>query len=267
MKVYLETKTLDGYVDDLDLTTDKTEAEIVLIGSRKFDLKPFVNAKGIFRTGAGKDNIPWDDAKDMNVDVGFPSVDTTDVIFRETANFTCNAILRWCYRSVGELESWTKFNRKALNSYKLLVVGTGNIGTQVCEKMKNFMDVSTFDILKNQTSEFEDLVKKSDIVSLHIPLNDRTRGFFGEVELSYMKNDSLLVNTARGPIVDEEALNKELMANRLSATFDVFWEEPYRGKLKSLHPNPFYMTPHISSTCKEFLEGMNYDFREFIKNL
>lgn len=82
-----------------------------------------------------------------------------------------------------------------------------------------------------------------------------------------MKDGAAVVNTARGPIVDEDALYSELRGGRLRAAFDVFWQEPYNGKLAALHPEPFFMTPHVASTCEEFLEGLAEDFEEFLKRL
>ena len=55
--------------------------------------------------------------------------------------------------------------------------------------------------------------------------------------------------------MDENALYKELHYGRLRAAFDVYWQEPYTGKLKEFYPNRFYMTPHVASTCKGFLVG------------
>ena len=70
-----------------------------------------------------------------------------------------------------------------------------------------------------------------------------------------MKTGAVLINTARGAIVDEEALYDEIKSGRLRAAFDVYWQEPYRGKLKEFYPDRFYMTPHVASTCSSFLKG------------
>ena len=64
-----------------------------------------------------------------------------------------------------------------------------------------------------------------------------------------------MINTARGTIVDEDALYSEISSGRLRAAFDVFWHEPYVGKLKEFHPDRFYMSPHVASTCRDFIEG------------
>ena len=70
-----------------------------------------------------------------------------------------------------------------------------------------------------------------------------------------MKNGAVLVNTARGTIVDEDALYTEVKSGRLQAAFDVFWQEPYKGKLKEFHPGKFYMSPHIAGYTDSFLLG------------
>ena len=91
--------------------------------------------------------------------------------------------------------------------------------------------------------------------------------FINEEKLSWMKNGSVLINTARGEIVDEDALFQEVASNRLSAAFDVFWQETYEGKLIGFHPESFYMTPHIASTCNEFLSGCKSDLDQLIADL
>ena len=82
-----------------------------------------------------------------------------------------------------------------------------------------------------------------------------------------MKDDAVLINTARGKIVSEDALYDELAKGRIFAAFDVYWQEPYRGKLKAFHPDRFYMTPHVASTCSSFLKGCRQDLDNFIKEL
>jgi phosphoglycerate dehydrogenase-like enzyme len=76
-----------------------------------------------------------------------------------------------------------------------------------------------------------------------------------------------LINTARGALVSEEALYRELENQRLYAAFDVYWQEPYEGKLKKFYPHRFFMTPHVASTCDAYLKGSARDFREFLKEV
>ena len=91
--------------------------------------------------------------------------------------------------------------------------------------------------------------------------------FFDSEKLSWMKTGSSLINTARGSIVSEVGLYKELKAGRLQAAFDVFWNEPYEGALKEFYPDTFYMSPHVSSICNEFIVGCKMDLDQLIKEL
>ena len=130
--------------------------------------------------------------------------------------------------------------------------------------MKLLLKVTTFDIMQNEISELKPMIQQADCVTIHIPKSDENISFIDAEKLSWMKNNSVLVNTARGAIVDEEALYNENKSGRLRAAFDVYWQEPYRGKLKEFYPDRFYMTPHVASTCSSFLKGCRDDLDQLI---
>ena len=67
--------------------------------------------------------------------------------------------------------------------------------------------------------------------------------------------------------MDEHALFTELQNGRIRAAFDVYWQEPYMGKLKEFYPERFFMTPHVASTCAEFLDGCRKDLDQLISEL
>jgi phosphoglycerate dehydrogenase-like enzyme len=118
------------------------------------------------------------------------------------------------------------------------VVGLGNIGKKVVRRAAAFdMRVRYYDILRLREHEedalgvqyvlFDELLKTSDVVSLHVPLTDTTRNMIGARELALMKPGAILVNTCRGPVVDETALHDALKARRIAgAGLDVMVEEP-----------------------------------------
>ena len=81
------------------------------------------------------------------------------------------------------------------------------------------------------------------------------------------RDNAIIINTARGPIVSELCLLKEIRSNRLKAAFDVFWTEPYEGSLRDYHPDRFLMSPHVASTCQGFLAGCRKDLDVLIKEL
>jgi phosphoglycerate dehydrogenase-like enzyme len=267
MKIFKATNTLDGYLPPLEYTADKTAAEIILVGGKKFDLGDFPALKGVFKTGVGTDNLPFGPAKERGVEIRLPSDATCDTIYEETAAFACNLILRGLYSDVGDWETWKKKDRRMLAKQELLVMGAGRIGARVASKMRPLMKVTTFDVATDDDSALPVLLREADAVSLHIPLNESTRHFMNAVTLSWMKSGALLVNTARGSLVDENALAEELASGRLRAAFDVFWEEPYRGKLSEFPRDRFMVTPHVASTCREFLEGCTRDLMVFMRDL
>ena len=134
------------------------------------------------------------------------------------------------------------------------IVGLGNIGKKVARRAAAFdMDVRYYDI-KRLTEDQEDalgvrfvlfteLLRSSDIVSLHVPLDDTTRTMLGAPELSVMKPTAILINTCRGPVVDEDALHRALAGGRLAgAGLDVMMEEP------PAPDHPLFALPNVTLT-------------------
>ena len=113
MKIWKNTSTLDDYDEGLNFTTDKEQAEIALLGSKPIDLIDFPNLKGIFRAGVGRDNVPENEAIKSGIEVRYPSQGTINIIFDETAIFTCSLIFRMFYDLLGTIDPWEKNPRKA----------------------------------------------------------------------------------------------------------------------------------------------------------
>jgi phosphoglycerate dehydrogenase-like enzyme len=98
----------------------------------------------------------------------------------------------------------------------------------------------------------DELLRQSDVVSLHVPLDETTRGLIGAEQLSLMKPTAILVNTARGPVIDQDALIEHLRAGRLrGAAFDVLWEEPLPPQSPLLTFDNVLFTPHVASGSQE----------------
>jgi phosphoglycerate dehydrogenase-like enzyme len=267
MKIWMNTKTLDGYIDDLEITENTDEADCALLGSKKIEMEKFPKLKGIFRAGVGRDNVPVNEANEKGISVGFPSRETIEIIYDETASFTCASIFRMAYRNVGTISPWIKEPRRALKDMNLLVIGTGNIGGRVSSLMNPFLNVTTYDNIRNSEEELKSLIGRADIITLHIPYIEENYDFIDKEKLSLMKDGSALINTSRGGIVSEDALYEEIKKGRIAAAFDVYWKEPYEGKLKQYHPERFFMTPHVASTCTGFLEGTAKDFMKFLEGM
>src|SRR5262245_37479508 len=134
------------------------------------------------------------------------------------------------------------------------VVGLGNIGKKVARRARGFdARVQYYDVLRLTEAEEDalgvrfvllaELLRSSDIVTLHVPLTDVTRGMIGARELGLMKKEAILVNTCRGPVVDETALYTALMERRIGgARLDVLIEEP------PAKDNPLFTLPNVTLT-------------------
>jgi len=267
MTYWKNTATLDKLVPDLLNTVDAAEAEIAVIGSKPIDLSAMPKLKGIFKCGVGTDNVPFEEAKERGIEICMPSEQTKRYIFEETANFAVYLVFRMLFNEIGEVDGWVKQSRGFLGNKKVLVMGQGNIGAHVTRKLAPSVEVLTFDVLQNSMDELKGLMEQADVITLHVPLMEATTGFIDAEKLSWIKDGAALVNTARGPVVDEDALYAEIKSGRLRAAFDVFWKEPYEGKLKQFHPERFLMSPHVSSNCENFLTGLASDFVAFQSRL
>ena len=144
------------------------------------------------------------------------------------------------------------------------IVGTGAIGGKVAKIAQAFgcKVVAYSRTVKPEMQglgieymSLEDVLKVSDIVSLHVPLNDKTKGLIGEKEIALMKKNAILLNTARGPVVDSEALANALNEERIAgAGIDVFeMEPPVPADHPLMHSKHTVVTPHVAFASHEAL--------------
>lgn len=264
--LYLLTRSLDGLIDDLAIVEDPSAARVVLLGSKPADLSRFPSLRGVFRAGAGTDNVPWDEARQRGIEIGLPSPSSLAILYEEAAAFASHLILHAAYAGAGSVTAWTRWPRPSLLEKTVLVVGAGHIGGRVARNLQGLTRVTTFDA-RRPRSEIVGLLRGADVVSLHVPLADNTRGLIGAAELSLLRDGAAIVNISRGPLVDEQALLAEIQRGRIRAAFDVFWEEPYTGPLAAFHPERFYMTPHVAGSCREFLMAAALDLRAFVQGV
>jgi glyoxylate reductase len=147
------------------------------------------------------------------------------------------------------------------------IVGLGKIGQAVDQRARGF-DMRVLHTRSRPTDDpayrpLADLLAESDVVSLHLPLTDETRGLIDAERLALMRDGSCLINTARGLIVDEPALVAELVSGRLQAGLDVFAHEPTVPPELFELPN-VVMTPHLGTATEATREAMT---RVLVDNL
>jgi D-3-phosphoglycerate dehydrogenase / 2-oxoglutarate reductase len=159
-----------------------------------------------------------------------------------------------------------------LQGKTITIVGLGATGLEVAKRAKSFgmqvVAVTKNPSLKKPEKEYfvdsiggletlSESLARADYVSLHTPLTEETRSMMGNKELGLMKKSSFLINVARAPIVDREALFTELSSKKISgAAFDVFWEEPADSNDKLLKLDNFVLTPHIAGWTNESVDAI-----------
>ncbi len=142
------------------------------------------------------------------------------------------------------------------------IIGLGRIGAAIAKRAKGFsMKILYYDIVRKPSLEIEleaeyrslmDLLRESDFVVVSCPLTEHTRGMIGEDELKLMKPTAILINIARGPIVDHDALVRALREGWIAgAGLDVFWQEPLPLDDPLLDLDNVILTPHIASNTIE----------------
>lgn len=187
-----------------------------------------------------------------------------------TAELTFGLILSLARRIVPQANAlrdgiWQDGVGRDLKGATLGIIGLGRLGTQVAGFGKAFgMDVIAWSRNLDQEqcaaagvtyATKHALVESSDFVTIHLRLSDRTRGLIGTAELAAMKPDACLVNTSRGPIVDQAALIRALTSGTIGgAALDVFDEEPLPDGHPLLSAPNLLLTPHIGYVTRETYE-------------
>ena len=150
-----------------------------------------------------------------------------------------------------------------LHGKTLGIVGLGNIGKKVARRARAFdMDVQYYDIVRLSEDQEDalgvrfallpELLRTSDVVSLHVPLTDRTRAMMSSAEFAMMKPSAFLINTCRGPVVDEKALHHALTSGQLAAAgLDVMLEEPPAVNHPLFTLENVTLTPHMAGPTWE----------------
>ena len=163
---------------------------------------------------------------------------------------------------------WTKMDGMFLAGKTVGIIGTGNIGAEMarlCRAVGMNVIAWTFNPSDERATrlgvefvEFSDLLARSDVISIHIQQTPESYHMIGEPELAMMKAGALLVNVARGPIVDEVALVNALNSGHLGgAALDVFEEEPLPENHPLLDCEHAILTPHIADMTPEGLDLLN----------
>lgn len=259
-------------VDDRTaLLASLADARAIIVRNRTrvdaelLDRAPHLEAIG--RLGVGLDNIDLEQCKARNVSV-YPATGANDLAVAEYVISAALLLLRGVWEARDEVIAgkWprsTSMGREA-SGKRLGLIGFGSIARQVSNRALALgMRVSAYDpYLPQDDSAWADIesvslhsiAESSDVVSVHVPLTDETHNLIGADFIGSMKHNAILINTARGGIVDEPALARALRSEALGgAALDVFQSEPVDAETGEIFRSirNLMLTPHIAGVSEE----------------
>ena len=239
----------------------RTDVDVVIVANEPVDPSAFPSLRLVANFGVGYDRVGLERLRARGVAV----TNTPGALDAATADLTWALILAARRRVVegdrlvraGEwMWPWPDgFLAEELTGSTLGIVGLGRIGAAVARRAEGFelgvLSVSSGD----GGAALDELLAGSDIVTVHVPLTPETHGLLDARRLALLRDGAVLVNTARGEIVDEEALVAELGSGRISAGLDVFAHEPQVPETLLSLPN-VVLTPHLGTATRRTREAM-----------
>jgi D-3-phosphoglycerate dehydrogenase len=234
------------------------------------------NLKCISRVGVGIDNIDLESAKKKGIEICITPNGPTQAV-AELSIAMALSLLRRIPLSDRRIRNnvWKKETGNLIAGKKVGVIGLGRIGKAAAILYKalgcslfaydQFIDHKWIEENSVSAISFEELLKVSDIITIHVPMMENGKYLIDKAKLSLLKKDAILINLSRGGVVEESALFEHLSNNlSCSAALDVFEVEPYKGQFIDL--DNVLLTPHIGSYAKEAKLQMEIDAVENLIN-
>jgi glyoxylate reductase len=250
-------------LDDVEVgrLEPRADVEALIVANEPVDAAAFPSLRLVANFGVGYDRVGVDELRRHGVAV----TNTPGVLDAATADLTWALILAARRRVVegdrrvraGEWRgSWADgFLAEELTGSTLGIIGLGRIGAAVARRAEGF-ELHVRSVRSRDGSDaLDELLGGSDIVTIHAPLTAETDRLIDARRLALLNDGAVLVNTARGEIVDEDALVAELMSGRLRAGLDVFTHEPNVPEPLLTLPN-VVLTPHLGSATRQTREQM-----------
>jgi D-3-phosphoglycerate dehydrogenase len=253
--------------DDSEKISRAKNADILIISNLPLNrevLKKIPGLKMLSVAFAGVDHIDMEYCRNNNITVS----NAAEYSVHSVAELTLGMIvslyrkISWNEDKLRSSEDRQGFLGNEIFGKTLGIIGTGRIGKKVAKTGKALgcrvvaYSRTPKEIPGIEYTELDNLLRESDIISIHIPLTKQTKGLIGKKELKLMKPSAILINTARGPVVDYESLSKALQQKKLAgAAIDVYEQEPPIRKDHPLLlvPNTLLL-PHIGFATKEAIK-------------
>lgn len=230
--------------------------------------------KFVARAGVGLDNVDQKECEKRGIEV----YNTPNASSNAVAELALGLIFS-LLRNIPKADKTTKegkWEKKSLVGSELSgktlgIIGYGRIGSLLGQKAMT-LGVKVIASSKEKPPEgveflsLEEVIKRSDIISIHAPLTNETRGMVNEAFISKMKKNAILINTSRGEIIDEKALFNALKEKKIAgAALDVFSKEPYTGELATLEN--VVLTPHIGASTNEAQNRIGEELIKILRTL
>jgi len=254
--------------DEDGLIANLHEADVVLVSGAPITrrvMEDLPRCRGVVRYGVGVDNVDVAAATDLGIVVAH----VLNFCTEEVADHSLLFLLAWAKKLLpldrrlrdGRWGGIPAAEFPNIYGQTLGIVGLGEIGRSLAGKARALgMEVIAYDPYVKEGAEppperlvaLDDLLRQSDYVSLNLPLTQETFHLIGERELALMKPTSVLINTARGPVVDEAALVAALREGRIAgAGLDVFEVEPLPASSPLLELDNVIVTPHTAGISEQ----------------
>ena len=260
----------NNYLSESELVEFLIGAEAAIIGRdpvTQSALDALPELKMISKYGVGLDNLDLDAIRKKGVELAV----TAGTNKRSVAELTLSFMIGLCHNIFISAErmkkgEWIREGGQDLSGKTIGIIGCGNVGKEVIKLLKPFGCKILINDIEDRSrycrehdvseSSFDDLIKTSDIVSLHVPLTNLTKNMMDENALRAMKKNAFLINTSRGPVVNPSHLHRALVSGEiLGAALDVFCSEP-PGDMEFLKLPNLMVTPHIGGNSVEAVEAM-----------
>lgn len=273
LEILGDLKVFDSIPSSLEeLISRVRDAAIVVLGGRygfpkdAFNASPNLKMISICQTGYNIIDIEAANEKAVIVSnvPGYATSSVAELVFALALDLMRNVRIADSKLREGSFD-WRDNIGNQLMGKTIGVIGTGSIGTRVIRIAQCFdMNVLSFTGHPSEEKarklgvrfvDLDTLLAESDIITLHVPLNSSTEKMIGEKELAKMKKSSILINTARGKVVDETALITALQEKQIrGAGLDVFETEPLPADHPLTELENVVLTPHIGFVTQEALE-------------
>lgn len=251
-----------------DMLREIVDADALIVGLEHIDEEILAEArqlKVIAKHGVGVDNIDLNAAKNKDIIVANAPATNNDAVADLAFGLMLSAA-----RSIPDADhhlkqmNWRRYDGHSVWGKTLGIIGLGAIGKGVARRAGGFqMNILGYDVSESSPEEdtlgiqrvtLEEIYQRSDYISLHVPLNKFTKGMIGKKEFERMKNNAILINTARGGLIDEAALYEALTNGEIKGCgLDVFEEEPPTN-VNLLQLDNIVVTPHMAAYTIEAVQ-------------